>query len=225
LASRFLRWLAGRLKQKFAAKGRRASICACAGRALRRNFPGVTVWLQRAPRMQTDISQTRQRSWWRTIIIGRNPRRTLIRIVVIVVTFCLLRAFVVVPIRVTGPSMLPTYRARGINVVNRLAYLRHEPRRGDVVAIRLAGESIMLMKRVIGLPGETVEFANGRLLINGRYQDEPYVKFQCNWNFVPERSKLGEDEYYVVGDNRSMPHADHEQGAARRARIVGKVLL
>ena len=55
--------------------------------------------------MQTETSQARQASWLRTIVIGRNPRRTLIRIVVIVVTCVLLRAYVVVPIRVSGPSM------------------------------------------------------------------------------------------------------------------------
>ena len=175
--------------------------------------------------MQTEISQTHQPSWLQTIIIGRNPRRTLIRIVVIVGTCILLRAFVVLPIFVDGPSMLPTYHPRGVNFVNRLAYLRHEPQRGDVVTIRLAGESFMYMKRVIGLPGETVTFSNGRLLINGRELEEPYVKFNCNWNFVPDNSKLSDDEYYVVGDNRSMPHPDHTQGAAKRERIVGKVLL
>lgn len=175
--------------------------------------------------MQTETSQARQTSGLRTIIIGRNPKRTLIRIVVIVVTCFLLRAFVVLPIRVSGPSMLPTYNAGRINFINRLSYIGHEPRRGDVVAIRLAGESVMFMKRVIGLPGETVAFSNGRLLINGRFLEESYVKFNCNWDFVPEHSKLGDDEYYVVGDNRTMPHTDHTQGAATRTRIVGKVLL
>ena len=175
--------------------------------------------------MQTETSQARQTSWLRTIIIGRHPRRTLIRIVVIVVTCFLLRAFVVLPIFVDGPSMLPTYKAGRVNFINRLAYLRHEPLRGDVVTIRLAGESVMFMKRVIGLPGETVTFSNGRLLINGRFLEEPYLKFSSNWNFVPEHSKLADDEYYVVGDNRTMPHADHTQGAAKRERIVGKVLL
>ncbi len=175
--------------------------------------------------MQTETSQARQTSWLRTILIGRHPRRTLIRIVVIVVSCFLLRAFVVLPIRVSGPSMLPTYSAGRVNFINRLAYLGHEPRRGDVVAIRLAGESVMFMKRVIGLPGETVTFANGRLLINGRFLEEPYLKFSSNWDFVPEHSQLSDDEYYVVGDNRTMPHADHTQGAAKRERIVGKVLL
>ena len=56
--------------------------------------------------------------------------------------------------------MLPTYRDHGVNFVNRLAYVFHEPRRGDVVAIRtLAGEHVMYMKRIVGLPGETVTFA------------------------------------------------------------------
>lgn len=174
--------------------------------------------------MQTETNQARQASWGRTILIGRHPRRTLIRIGVIVVTCVLLRAFVVLPISVDGPSMLPTYKSGTVNFVNRLAYLRHEPRRGDVVTIRLAGESVMFMKRVIGLPGETVAFSNGRLLVNGRALDEPYVKFKCNWDFVPDRSQLGEDEYYVVGDNRSMPPTDHTQGAAKRERIVGKLL-
>ncbi len=119
--------------------------------------------------------------------------------------------------------MLPTYSG-GLNFVNRLAFLGHGPRRGDVVAIRLAGESIMFMKRVVGLPGETVTFSNGHLLVDGRPLEEPYVKFKCNWDFVPERSTLGDDEYYVVGDNRSMPHLDHTQGAAKRERIVGKIL-
>ena len=175
--------------------------------------------------MQTETSQARQPSWLRTIVIGRNPRLTLIRIVVIVVTAILLRAFVVLPISVNGPSMLPNYKPGGVNFVNRLAYHRSDPRRGDIVAIRLAGESIMFMKRVIGLPGETITFSDGRLLINGRALDEPYVKFKCNWDFVPDHSTLGEDEYYVVGDNRAMPHADHTQGTAKRERIVGKVLL
>jgi signal peptidase I len=175
--------------------------------------------------MQTDIDQTERRSWLRTIFIGRNPKRTFLRIIATVVSVILLYKYVLVPIRVGGPSMMPTYGAGGVNFVNRLAYLWHEPRRGDVVAIRLAGESVMYMKRVVGLPGETVEFFEGRLLINGRFLDEPYVQFGCNWHFVPERSKLDDDEFYVVGDNRSMPHLDHTQGAARRARIVGKVLL
>ena len=65
--------------------------------------------------------------------------RTLIRIVAIVVLSAITFGVVLQPIRTYGPSMLPTYRDGGLHLVNRLAYVRSEPRRGDVVAIRLAG--------------------------------------------------------------------------------------
>jgi signal peptidase I len=175
--------------------------------------------------MQSETVQPGNSSWVRTILIGRNPRRTLIRLAVIVFGNILLWTYVLLPIRVDGPSMLPNYREHSINVVNRLAYSRSEPRRGDVVAIRFSGKSIMLMKRVVGLPGETVEFVGGHLLINGHPLDEPYVKFGCSWDFRPEHWQLAEDEYYVVGDNRSMPHELHVKGGAMRQRIVGRVLL
>jgi signal peptidase I len=178
-----------------------------------------------AARMQSETVQTGNSSWLRTIVIGRNPRRTALRLVVIIAVIVILRSFVLLPIQVDGPSMLPNYRENSINVVNRLAYLRHDPQRGDVVAIRFSGKSIMLMKRVVGLPGETVEFVNGRLLINGRYLEEPYVKYSCSWDFRPDRWQLDDDEFYVVGDNRSMPYEDHKQGVAKRERIVGKVML
>src|SRR5215831_2761166 len=116
--------------------------------------------------------------WWRRLLIGRRPKRTLVRIVVLVITAFVLTRFVFLPIRVDGGSMLPTYKERGVNFVNRLAYLLHEPRRGDVVGIRLAEQSIwfphfLYMKRIVGLPGETVAFHGGHAFINGKVLDEP----------------------------------------------------
>ncbi len=94
--------------------------------------------------------------WFWTIVIGRRPRFTLVRIVILVVVCVAVFKFVLLPIQIDGPSMLPTYRQKGVNFVNQLAYRNHGPQRGDVVAIRFAGPSIMLMKRVVGLPGETI---------------------------------------------------------------------
>ena len=146
------------------------------------------------------------------------------RLIVLVTVSFVVFKFVLVPVRVDGGSMLPAYKENGVNFVNRLAYLFHEPRRGDVVAIKLrAGEHVMYMKRIVGLPGETVTFHHGRLLINGRPLDEPYVKFPCDWEHEPEPN--GTDQYYVVGDNRDMPWADHVHGRAERGDIVGKLLL
>jgi signal peptidase I len=162
-------------------------------------------------------------SWVRTVVIGRNPKRTLVRIVVMVVTCFITAKFVLLPIRVEGVSMLPTYKGRGINFINRLAFVFHEPRRGDVVAVRLAGEHVMFLKRIVGLPGDTVAWHGGQLIINGEPMDEPYVKFPCYWE--TQAVKDGPNQYYVVGDNRSMAPQDHEQGRAERKRIVGKTLL
>jgi len=175
--------------------------------------------------MENETVQPTKPSWVRTVLIGRNPKFTLVRVVVLVALCVVLFTYVLLPIRVDGPSMLPTYRESSVNFVNCLAYLSHEPRRGDVVAVRYSGKHIMLMKRIVALPGENIEFVNGRILINGRLLEEPYIKYDCDWTEKPERHQLREDEYYVVGDNRSMPFEDHKQGAAARERIVGKVLL
>jgi signal peptidase I len=161
--------------------------------------------------------------WLRRILIGRNPHRTAIRIVVVIVLSFVVFRFILLPIRVEGMSMMPAYRENRINFVNRLVYHFHPPERGDVVAIRTTGISIMYMKRIIGLPGETVGFHRGRAFINGKVLEEPYVRYKCNWEVAPK--VLGKDEYYFVGDNRQMPVGDHTQGVASRHRIVGKVLL
>jgi signal peptidase I len=118
--------------------------------------------------------------------------------------------------------MLPTYQDGGVNLVNRLAYARSEPKRGDVVAIRLAGQSVMYLKRVVGLPGDTVAFHEGHLLIDGEVVKEPYLNPGCDWEIPPET--LAPGLYYVVGDNRSMPEKLHEKGKTPRQRIVGRVL-
>ena len=174
--------------------------------------------------MGTTAEAAETPGWLQRVLIGRRPKRTLVRAVVLVVVSVVVFKFVLQPIRVEGGSMLPTYKDHGIHFVYRLAYLFHGPRRGDVVAIRLlAGEHVMYMKRVVGLPGESVSFHRGHLYINDEPLDEPYVIFQGNWNHEPEQ--VGPDQYYVVGDNRDMPWADHTKGRPTRNLIVGKVIL
>ncbi len=162
--------------------------------------------------------------WLQVIAVGRNPQTTLLRVVVLVVVCFILFHFVLLPVRVQGISMLPTYKDHSVNLVNRLSYLWHEPQRGDVVSVRAyAGMHVMLLKRIIGLPGETVAFDHGQVLINGQALDEPYEKWKSDWTLPPE--KLGPDQYFIVGDNRTMRWQDHKFGRVDRDRIVGKVLL
>jgi hypothetical protein len=94
--------------------------------------------------------------WLQVLFVGRRPKATLVRIAVLIVACFITFKFILLPIRIEGISMLPTYRNHQFNCINRLAYLRHEPQRGDIVSVRLAGISVMFMKRIIGLPGETV---------------------------------------------------------------------
>jgi signal peptidase I len=181
---------------------------------------------------ENDISASQPESnptWLQRVLIGRRPELTLIRIFVLVVICTLTFKFVLLPIRVEGISMEPTYHDHRVDCVNRLAYVGHDPQRGDVVAIRfsdpgpLSRPSEMLMKRIIALPGETVSFHDGHAYIDGRLLDEPYVKNPCDWEHGPIH--CGPNQYYVVGDNRSMPFEFHTQGRADRDRIIGKVLL
>jgi signal peptidase I len=168
---------------------------------------------------------------FRVLAVGRNPKRTLVRAAVLAVVCVVVFKWMLLPVRVEGISMVPTYADRSVNFVNRLPYLWHEPRRGDVVGIRMnlppvnawSTPHVMLLKRIIGLPGETISFVDGRVLVNGRTLDEPYEKRSCDWNTAPVT--LGADEYFFVGDNRTMPKEDHTFGQAGRGRIVGKALL
>lgn len=172
---------------------------------------------------QTPAPQSRWLGALKIVAVGRNPRRTFVRAAILTVTCYLVFTFVLLPVRVTGISMEPTYHDRSINFSNRLAYLFHEPRRGDVVTIRYAGIHDMLMKRIIGLPGETVSFVHGKVFINGVLLNEPYLRNPTHWNIGP--FTLDATEYFVVGDNRSMRWQDHEFGKAERLRIIGKVVL
>jgi signal peptidase I len=167
--------------------------------------------------------------WLQIVLIGRRPKTTLLRILATTILCFVTFKFVLLPIRVQGISMEPTYHDRHVNCVNRLAYLFHEPQRGDVVSIRfsppegLAPPTAMLMKRIIALPGESVSFHEGHAYINGQLLDEPYLKESCDWEHAP--ILCGPDQYYVVGDNRSMPFENHTQGRAPRNHIIGKLLL
>lgn len=158
----------------------------------------------------------------RRMLIGRSPGRTLLRAGLLAITLLGVSQFMLSPVRAVGISMMPTYVEGQFMLLNRLAFLYSRPGRGDIVAIGLAGGMAVLVKRVVGLPGERVRFADGVLLIDDRPLDEPYVFHRIRWN-VPEVTLLA-DEYYVVGDNRSMAPHNHDFGVARLEKIVGRVL-
>lgn len=165
---------------------------------------------------------------WRRLVFGRNPKRTLLRATVLLVAAVVVFKFVLLPVRIDGTSMEPTYHDHAINFINRLAYIGRRPRRGDVVGVRfsaphgLSSPHVMYLKRLIGLPGETVAIRRGVVFIDGQPLEEPYVRAREPWEESPRTLKAG--EYFVIGDNRGMPKDLHEHGTMDANRIVGKVL-
>jgi signal peptidase I len=156
------------------------------------------------------------------LVIGRNPKRTLLRAALLALTAFVTFKYVLLPVRISGDSMVPAYRDQGVNFINRLAYRWRPPRRGDVVGVQLAGPHVMLFKRIVGLPGETVSIVQGVVHIDGQALAEPYVKERAAWQVPPRR--LAPDEYLIIGDNRGMAQEAHVFGATKAERLVGKVL-
>lgn len=160
----------------------------------------------------------------RTLVLGRDPRRTLTRAVALVLVSAVVFGLVLRPVRTYGISMEPTLGDGRLVFVNRLAYVfERSPRRGDLVAIQLAGPNVYYLKRVVALPYERVAIDQGQLLVDGRPVDEPYAVRRAPWNYA--EVQLGEREYFVVGDNRAMRQDLHEFGRVTRDRIRGKVVF
>ncbi len=158
----------------------------------------------------------------RRALVGADPRKTLIRCGLLIVAAYAVFGYVLIPVRGAGPSMQPTIADGQLVLVNRLAYWNGDPRRGDVVALGLAGPNLVYIKRIVGLPGEHVRIDRGVVTIDGSPLDEPYVRQRRPWD-VGEL-QLAADEYLVIGDNRGMPARSHDFGKARRERVIGRVI-
>ncbi|MCC6234831.1 MAG: signal peptidase I [Verrucomicrobiales bacterium] len=160
----------------------------------------------------------------RHLAVGRRPLWTFARILFLVLGTALALKYVVALRKIESTSMLPTFREGSVHVIYRLAYRPgNPPARGDIIAIRTSGETVMYVKRVIALPGETISILRGTVQINQQPLEEPYTsRRRAPWN-LPART-LGPSEYYVIGDNRDMTLEQHELGAIEAERIVGKVV-
>jgi signal peptidase I len=144
--------------------------------------------------------------------------RYLLRVSVLALSAFIFFGFVCIPVTIRGKSMEPTYRDRSYNFCWRLKYFFRSPERYDVVFIRLA-RKVMLLKRVVALEGEEVEFRNGKLLVNGREISEPYIRYGANWDLPPRRVEKG--CVYLVGDNRGTPIHEHYFGQTPVRRVAG----
>ena len=156
---------------------------------------------------------------WQTLLWGRRPRRTLVRAGLLALACWLLLRWVCLPMRAEGISMEPTIRNGSWHLANLLQYRWRAPRHGELVVIQLAGRRVFYLKRVLGLPGERIALVHGELRIDGRAVAEPYLRESGDWN-LPE-TQLPPDEFYVAGDHRALPLAQHKAGLTRRRDIAG----
>jgi signal peptidase I len=163
------------------------------------------------------------RKWLLRILVGKSPKRTLIRAVVIAVAAFIVFRFFLLPVRVRGISMEPTLGDRSFTFINTLAYRFSPPARGDIIAIRMAGRHVLLFKRIIGLPGEKITFRNGVLLVNGQEMPEPYVTLRGCWDMG--EVTVSEGEFFVAGDNRNMSIQTHALGRVKMKKIMGGPLF
>ncbi len=154
-----------------------------------------------------------------------------------IVTFILLVVIVVVPIRlfvaqpfvVDGESMFPTFQNGNYLIVDELTYDFSKPKRGDVIVFRYPGDpSIFYIKRIIGLPNETVTIKNGLTTITepdgaSRTLKEPYISAEdMSYN---SSITLGPTQYFMMGDNRPRSSDSRVWGPLPAKDIIGRVFL
>jgi signal peptidase I len=123
--------------------------------------------------------------------------------------------------RIEGRSMEPTLHSGEYLLVNKLSYLGPgEPGRGDIVVFEAWNQEKDFIKRVIGVPGDTVEVRDGCVYVSGTCLDEPYLDQPTTEAIGPVT--LGPDEYYVMGDNRGNSSDSRAYGPLPGDRIIGK---
>lgn len=142
--------------------------------------------------------------------------KELIPYAIILIVVVLIRTYLVTPIMVNGPSMQPTLSGGEVMILNK----RGKVDRFDIVVVDIKKEDII--KRVIAMPGETISCEDGIVYVNGRRQDEEYSK---GVTFDFEKVILGDDEYFVMGDNREDSLDSRKLGAFKKEQIKGTTKL
>ena len=140
--------------------------------------------------------------------------KSLVPYIIIIVIVVFVRTFIITPVKVNGTSMYPTLEGNEIMLLNKLVSID----RFDIVVLKLDGDNDNLIKRIIGLPGETVEIKDNKIYINDEELDDPYG-YGVTYNIDPVT--LGEDEYYILGDNRIVSLDSRVFGKISRSEIKG----
>lgn len=153
---------------------------------------------------------------------------TFLIVLLIVLT---IRTFIAEPHAISGSSMVPTFHHGDYIITNLISYRFTPIKRGDVVVFKdPKNESEAFIKRMIGLPGDTVLVKNGLIYLNGERLLEPYLASNINTqpnNFLKEDQPVTvpDGRYFVLGDNREQSSDSRDWGFVTRDEILGKVFL
>jgi signal peptidase I len=141
-----------------------------------------------------------------------------------------IRTFIFEPIFVDGQSMCDTLQDKEVMFVTKPEYIFGEPQRGDVVICKYPGRTENFVKRLMGVPGDTIEVKSNVVYINGEALDEPYLTPTRNDDgFSMEAMTLEDGQYFVMGDNRDNSHDSRnyygygKPATLTRSQIIGHV--
>ena len=142
------------------------------------------------------------------------------------ITYGFINRYIVTSVIVQGRSMAPTLQDGERYLLDRWTYHYRHPERGDVVVLRDPGHEDLAIKRIVGMPGDTIHLKDGILVVNGKRFIEPYLT-RGTRTYTPDMKDrlvmLGEDQYFVLGDNRGLSEDSRFYGPIQRQRIVGCV--
>jgi signal peptidase I len=147
-------------------------------------------------------------------------------VVISVVIAAIVIVFLYQPVKVEGTSMMPWLTDQERIFVNKFVYRFGDIQRGDIVVFWFPLDpSKSYIKRVVGLPGDTVEIERGALIVNGKRVPEPYVPEQYRDYMNSGPLKVEPDHYYVLGDHRNASNDSRTWGQVERKRIYGKAVF
>ncbi|MEQ8753539.1 MAG: signal peptidase I [Coleofasciculus sp. G1-WW12-02] len=140
-----------------------------------------------------------------------------------------IRSFVAEARYIPSGSMEPTLQINDRLIIDKISYNFRQPQRGDIVvfspteALKQQNFKDAFIKRVIGLPGETVEVKGGRVYVNGQVLREQYIEEEPEYSYGPVT--VPEDNYLVLGDNRNNSYDSHYWGFVPRKNIIGRAIV